>query len=210
MNNFSSWLSFWLIVFLVFRSSLLTLLVLVGIGFRFRLRLNDRLSLSIFDFGSLNVFGLLLNDLFFLVNLHCVGEVGRGLGKLIKLVSNSVVLLGNDTRVLLLKVDSEFIVDERNHHSVMEGDQVRGLVLSNLSERLHEDEGSITGEFILSLFSDEPSLVIGITDLSVVSTHSLQFDLDHSLHGAANGMVHLILRSFQDNFFLDEVLVFFR
>jgi hypothetical protein len=43
----------------------------------------------------------------------------------------------------------------------------------------------------------------------VVGTHSFQFDLDHSLHGATNGVVHLILRSFQDNFFLDEVLVLF-
>jgi len=76
-NFFSSWLSFWLVVFLVLRSGLLTLLVLVSIGFRFGLRLNDWLRLSIFDFGSLDVFGLLLNELFLLVNLHGVSEVGR-------------------------------------------------------------------------------------------------------------------------------------
>jgi len=81
------------------------------------------------------------------------------LSKLIKSVSNGIVLLSDNTRFLLFKVNSEFIVNERDDHTVMEGDQIRRLVLSNLTKRLHEYESSIAGKFVLSLFSNEPSLV---------------------------------------------------
>jgi len=132
------------------------------------------------------------------------------LSKLIKSVSNGIVLLSDNTRFLLFKVNSEFIVNERDDHTVMEGDQIRRLVLSNLTERLHEYESSIAGKFVLSLFSNEPSLVGLVSNLGVVSRDSLKFNLDHSLHGATDGVILLVTGSFQDNFFLDEVLVLIR
>lgn len=137
-------------------------------------------------------------------------RVGSFLCEVIKSVSDGVVLVSNNTGVLLLKVDSKLVVNEGDHHSVMEGDEVRRLVLGNLSEGFHEHESSIAGELVFSLFSDEPSLILGIPDLGVISTDSLELNLDHSLHGATDGVVHLVWRSFQNNFLLDEVLVFFR
>jgi len=49
-----------------------------------------------------------------------------------------------------------------------------------------------------------------VSNLGVVSRDSLKFNLDHSLHGATDGVVLLVTGSFQDNFFLDEVLVLIR
>lgn len=125
-------------------------------------------------------------------------------------MSNGIVLVSDDTSILLLKVDSKLVVDEGDHHSVMEGDEVRWLVLSNLSEGLHEHESSIAGELVLALLSDEPALVLGVTNLGVISTDSLELNLDHSLHGATDGVVHLVSRAFQNDLLLDEVLVLFR
>lgn len=191
------------ILFLSGASFLLFVSIVFDCGFSFSNR---------FSFLNCNrLFNLLFfNNIAFRLGFHGVSKVSRGLSKLIKSVSNGIVLLSDNTRFLLFKVNSKFIVNERDDHTVMEGDQIRRLVLSNLTERLHEYESSIAGKFVLSLFSNEPSLVGLVSNLGVVSRDSLKFNLDHSLHGATDGVVLLVTGSFQDNFFLDEVLVLIR
>lgn len=155
----------------------------------------------------MDAFSLLFDNSAGLLGLEGAGKVGGGLGELIKFVSDGVVLLSDDARILLFEVNSELIVDEGDDHTVMERDHVGRLVLSNLAEGLHEHESSIAGKLVLSLLGNEPTLILGIADFGVVSTDSLKLDLNHSFHGATNSVVHLVLRSFEDNFFLDEVLV---
>jgi len=195
-----------MLLLLVLRGSFLTLLILVLVTSS--LRLSDGLNLFLgLLFFNMDAFSFLFDDSAGLRGLEGAGKVGRGLGELIKLVSDGVVLLSDDAGVLLLKVNSELIVNERDDHTVMERDHVGRLVLSDLAEGLHENESSIAGKLVLSLLGNEPTLILGISNLGVVSTDSLKLDLDHSLHRAANSVVHLVLRSFEDDLFLDEVLV---
>lgn len=93
-----------------------------------------------------------------------------------------VVLLSNETLFFLLKVDAELIVDEGDDHTIMERDQVRWLVLSNLSQALHEHKGSIGRKLVLSLLGNVPSLFCTISDFGVISTNCLQFNLNHAFH----------------------------
>ena len=54
-----------------------------------------------------------------------------------------VVLFINQTLIFLLEVYAKLVVDERNDHAVVEGDEVGGLVFSDLVHGLHEHEGSV-------------------------------------------------------------------
>jgi hypothetical protein len=113
----------------------------------------------------------------------------------------------NDISVFLFKIDSDFVVDERNDHTILEGDQVRGLVLHHLGMVLHEDESSIGGKFVLAFLSNAPSLFRGVRQVAVVGRHSLQFNLNFTLHGATNGEV-VLGKGLNNDFLPDKVLVF--
>jgi len=106
-------------------------------------------------------------------------------------VLDLVVLFINQTLIFLLEVYAKLVVDERNDHAVVERDQIGGLVLSDLVHGLHEHEGSVGGKLILSLFSDEPSLLRLVTNLGMIGGDSLQFYLDHAFHGATDGVIGL-------------------
>ena len=52
----------------------------------------------------------------------------------------------------------------------------------HLSLALHEDEGAVGGGLILARFRDEPTLGALVGDVAVISRHSLQLDLNFTLH----------------------------
>ena len=117
-------------------------MILVVFGLDILVRCFDNRGFDFSDGLSLGL-NLLLSNVGFLLDLHGVGKVGRRLSELIKSVSNGIVLLSDNTRFLLFKVNSKFIVNERDDHTVMERDEVGRLVLSDLTEGFHEDESSI-------------------------------------------------------------------
>ena len=71
---------------------------------------------------------------------------------------------------------------------------------------LHEDEGTVGGQFLFSTLRDGPTLFLVVLDVAVVSGNSLQLDLDLSLHGSSNREV-VGLVGLKDDLFLDEVLI---
>jgi len=90
-----------MLLLLVLRGSFLTLLILVLVTSS--LRLSDGLNLFLgLLFFDMDAFSFLFDDSAGLSGLEGAGKVGRGLGELIKLVSDGVVLLSDDAGVLLL------------------------------------------------------------------------------------------------------------
>lgn len=65
-------------------------------------------------------------------------------------LQDRLILSLNLFGITFLEVYSDLVVDERKNHAVMDGDQVRGLVLGVLFGALHKDEGSIGGHLILA------------------------------------------------------------
>ena len=62
----------------------------------------------------------------------------------------------------------------------MDGDQVRGHVVSHLLKALQENVGSIGRESVLATLGDGPSVLLGVLDRAVVGGDGLQLDLDVS------------------------------
>jgi len=75
-------------------------------------------------------------------------------------------------------------------------------VLGHLLVALHEHKSAIGRKLVLALLGDGPASVVVVRDLAVVSRHSLEFNLDLTLHGAANGELLLVV-CFQKDFFLN-------
>ena len=192
LSNFLSWLlSSNLFLHL---SSLLDNLLLLG-----SVNWSDLLGglllslLSSLDWGSNGVHSS---------GLHGALETGSSLFHFLILAHDDFLLLGNFSRVLLLQVHADLVVDEGKHHAVVEGDQVGGLVLGHLLVALHEHKSAIGRKLVLALLGDGPASVVVVRDLAVVSRHSLELDLDLTLHGAANGELLLVV-CFQKDFFLN-------
>jgi len=138
--------------------------------------------------------------------------VAQGLlgAHLLDALANGLVLAVDVALLLLLQVDADLVVDERKHHAVVEGDERRGLMVLHLLLALHEDESTIGGRLLLALFADEPTLLVVVGDVAVISRDSLQLDLHLALHGAADGKVVVAVDGLQNDLFLDEVLVLVR
>jgi hypothetical protein len=158
-------------------------------------------DLSLFDFfdtdNLFNVGGGL--------GLHGVLEVVGLLSELLVLVSNLLVFTRDDVTILLFEVDADFVVDEGEDHAVVEGDQVWRFVFGHLSVGLHEDESSVWGELVFSLFADRPALSVVVRNRAMVSGDSLEFDLDFAL-GRATNWEEMLAVSFKKDFFLNIVL----
>jgi hypothetical protein len=84
----------------------------------------------------------------------------------------------------------------------MKGNQIRGLVLDHLVVRFHKDESTVRTEFIFIFFTDRPTFIFVVSNLTVVSTYCLEFDLNFTFHRATNSKLVLIY-SFKDDFLLD-------
>jgi hypothetical protein len=130
-----------------------------------------------------------------------------GVLKLVELLLVESALLFKEISVFLFEVDTDFVVNERDDHTILERDQIGGLVLNHLGVTLHEDEGSIGGKLVFALLSNAPSLFRGVRQVAMVGRHCLQLDLDLTLHGATNGEV-VLGKSFKNDFLLDKVLIF--
>jgi hypothetical protein len=136
---------------------------------------------------------------------HGVLEVVGLLSEFLVLVSNLLVFARDDVTILLFEVYTDFVVDEREDHAVVEGDQVWGLVFGHLSVGLHKDESTVGGELVFSFFADGPALSIVVRDGAVVSGDSLEFDLDFAL-GRATNWEEMLAVSFKQDFLLNVVL----
>lgn len=68
----------------------------------------------------------------------------------------------------------------------MNRDQIRGFVLNVLLGALHEHKGAVGGHLVLAFLGDEPTLLLSVSDVAVISRYCLQLNLDLSLHGAAD------------------------
>ena len=95
---------------------------------------------------------------------------------------DSLVVAVDLTSILLLKVHANFIVDEGENHAIMERNQRGRLVVVHLLLALHEHECSIGRRLLLASLRDEPTLVVIVSDIAVVSRDSLEFNLDFTLH----------------------------
>ena len=81
-----------------------------------------------------------------------------------------LLLLGSELILgLLVESHSEFIVNEGDDHVIVERNHVRWDVVVHLLHALHEDEGTIGGESVLSSFSDDPAFLWSVGNGAVVS-----------------------------------------
>jgi hypothetical protein len=83
-------------------------------------------------------------------------------------------------------------------------------VVLHLLLALHEDEGSVRGDLVLSRLRDEPSLAAFVGDVAVVGRNGLELDLHLALHRATDREVWLLIKSLKDNLLLNKVLVLVR
>jgi hypothetical protein len=151
---------------------------------------------------------LMMDSLWNSWSLHGFGEVGV-LNELVSFLQDRLILSLNLFGITFLEIDSDLVVDERKNHAVMDGDQVRGLVLGVLFGALHKDEGSIGGHLILAFLWDEPTLLLSVGYVAVVCRYSLQPDLYFPLLGTSN-WEEVLLESLQNDFLLDTLLIFIR
>jgi len=146
------------------------------------------------------------NDMLNSFRLHSLGELCT-FNELLGLLKNSLVFSLDDLGVFLLKVYADLVVDEGKDHAVMDWDQVRWLMLGVLAGALHEDKCAVCRHLVLTLFGNEPPLLVGIGNIAVVCRDCLELDLDLTLHGAADREV-VLGECLQNNLFLNEILVF--
>lgn len=95
-------------------------------------RVNWLLDWGLNDFGDWNMFNLSLLNFGNGVRLNCGLELIACFHEMFVGSLNLLFLSLNLTSILLFKIDTDLVVDERNHHSIVERDQVRGLVLDHL------------------------------------------------------------------------------
>ena len=91
----------------------------------------------------------LLNELSWCLGWHSSGHIG-GLSERVGSLLDLLVFLGNILLGLLLEIDTDLVVDERNDHAVVEWDQGGWLVVHLLSLTLHEDEGTVGRWLVLA------------------------------------------------------------
>lgn len=106
---------------------------------------------------------------------------------------------------LLEKADLELVVDEGDDHLIVEGDHVRGHVVRHLLHALHEYEGAVGREAVLTTLSDGPALLLRERDGTVISRDSLQLDLNVTLHGATKRVHKLLVLGANVDLVLDVI-----
>ena len=99
---------------------------------------------------------------------HSSSHIG-GLLESIGALTDLKIFFGNLVSIFALKVDTDFIVDETDDHTVVERDERRRLMILHLLLALHEDEGTIGRCLILARLRDEPSLALIVSDIAVIS-----------------------------------------
>lgn len=75
-------------------------------------------------------------------SFHCFCKVSI-LNELCLFFFNHLVFLSDFLAGLLLKVNSDLVVDERKNHTIMKWNQIRWLVLIVLFGTLHKHESSV-------------------------------------------------------------------
>ena len=109
--------------------------------------------------------------------------------------------------ILLFKIDANLVVDETDHHSVVEGDHVGGFMANHLAVRLHKNEGAITAKLVFAFFTNSPTFFAAIAQVAVVSRDGLELDLYLTLHRSAN-TEEVLTVGFQDDFLLNQIFIF--
>lgn len=108
-----------------------------------------------------------------------------------------------------LQLYSHFIVDEVQDHAVVDGDQVRWLLLYNLRQRLQIDEGAARGQFSIIGLGDGPTLRAFEADRAVLVRQFLELNWDVHLRAPAQ-LECLIVTGFNDQLLQEFVLVLVR
>ena len=85
----------------------------------------------------------------------------------------------------------EFVVVCGHAHAVFQQNGGTWELLFFLSVAFDEEVGSVVTEGRLAFFRDEPTIIVGVLDAAVVSTHCGQVDLDFGgateFHGLPRG-----------------------
>jgi len=109
--------------------------------------------------------------------------------------------------ILFFKIDANLVIDETDHHSVVEGDHVWGFMANHLAVWLHENKGTVAAKLVFAFFTYSPTFFTAVAQVAVVSRDGLELDLYLTLHRSANTKEVLTV-GFQDDFLLDQIFVF--
>lgn len=160
---------------------------------------------------SLVVLLLLLGDLGHLVRVRgWLVDVDVWSWKGLLHLLEEFFLVGDLVGRFLGEFHVELVVDERDHHTVVEGDHVGWLVVRHLLHGLHEHEGTVGGELALSFFRDVPSLFGGESDSAMVGRDGLELDANVSLSGSSDREDFLLFVLVHVDFLQDVFLAFVR